>query len=71
MGVFGDTAPPPGAALAAVLPLARHLAGSFLNRYGTPVPHYLAALASPALLDHASLSGRGVAEQPTGRAHLR
>lgn len=35
------------------------------------MPHYLAALSSPALLDHASLTGRGVAEQPTGRAmHL-
>jgi tetratricopeptide (TPR) repeat protein len=49
------------------LPLALHLAGSFLARYRpvvTPVA-YLAQLRSPALLDHPSLQGRGAESSPT------
>ncbi|KPV48306.1 hypothetical protein SE17_38775, partial [Kouleothrix aurantiaca] len=49
------------------LPLALHLAGSFLQRYRTPVQKYLEALRSPTLLEHASLTGRGVQERPSGR----
>ncbi|GAB4212765.1 MAG: hypothetical protein OHK0022_49040 [Roseiflexaceae bacterium] len=50
------------------LPLALHLAGSFLARYRTITPAgYLAKLRSPALLDHPSLQGRGVATMPTER----
>ena len=50
------------------LPLALHLAGSFLRRYGTAVPPaaYLAQLSQPNLLAHASLMGRGVTDNPTG-----
>jgi tetratricopeptide (TPR) repeat protein len=49
------------------LPLALHLAGSFLARYGaviTPAA-YLAQLRSPALLEHPSLQGRGAENSPT------
>jgi tetratricopeptide (TPR) repeat protein len=52
------------------LPLALHLAGSFLARYRavvTPVA-YLAELRAPALLDHPSLQGRGTEASPTGHA---
>jgi hypothetical protein len=50
------------------LPLALHLAGSFLARYRTVVTPdaYLAQLRSPALLDHPSLQGRGAESSPTG-----
>jgi tetratricopeptide (TPR) repeat protein len=49
------------------LPLALHLAGSFLARYRTVVTpaEYLAQLRSPALLDHPSLQGRGAERSPT------
>jgi tetratricopeptide (TPR) repeat protein len=50
------------------LPLALHLAGSFLARYRTVVTpaDYLVQLRSPALLDHPSLQGRGAESSPTG-----
>jgi tetratricopeptide (TPR) repeat protein len=50
------------------LPLALHLAGSFLARYHTVVTpaDYLVQLRSPALLDHPSLQGRGAESSPTG-----
>lgn len=49
------------------LPLALHLAGSFLARYCTVVTPaaYLAQLRSPALLEHPSLQGRGAENSPT------
>ena len=49
------------------LPLALHLAGSFLGRYGESVTPagYLAQLADEDLLEHASLIGRGVEDNPT------
>jgi tetratricopeptide (TPR) repeat protein len=49
------------------LPLALHLAGSFLARYRTVVTpaEYLAQLRAPALLDHPSLQGRGAESSPT------
>jgi hypothetical protein len=49
------------------LPLALHLAGSFLRRYGAAVPPaaYLAQLSQPNLLAHASMMGRGVTDNPT------
>lgn len=49
------------------LPLALHLAGSYLDRYGTPVDDYLKALGSPELLDHPSMIGRGMKDRPTDR----
>ncbi|MCI0398381.1 MAG: FxSxx-COOH system tetratricopeptide repeat protein [Chloroflexi bacterium] len=53
------------------LPLALHLAGSFLAyyRYEVCPAAYLAqlqALRGPALLDHPSLQGQGTAVKPTG-----
>jgi tetratricopeptide (TPR) repeat protein len=50
------------------LPLALHLAGSFLARYRSVVTPatYLAQLRSPALLDHPSLKGHGAESSPTG-----
>jgi tetratricopeptide (TPR) repeat protein len=50
------------------LPLALHLAGSFLARYRSAVTPaaYLAQLRSPALLDHPSLQGHGAGSSPTG-----
>ena len=49
------------------LPLALHLAGSFLQRYWTIGPErYLQQLAQIGLLQHPSLQGRGVSELPTG-----
>lgn len=49
------------------LPLALHLAGSFLARYRRTVSpaDYLAQLKDPALLDHPSLIGRGADYSPT------
>src|SRR5262249_31620353 len=54
------------------LPLALHLAGSFLatyrrTRFGTPAG-YLAELRKVAPLTHASLRGEGMAVSPTGHA---
>ncbi|HEU4327597.1 MAG TPA: tetratricopeptide repeat-containing protein [Roseiflexaceae bacterium] len=50
------------------LPLALHLAGSFLARYHTVTSaSYLAKLRRPDLLDHPSLKGRGVETMPTER----
>jgi tetratricopeptide (TPR) repeat protein len=57
------------------LPLALHLAGSFLKRYvrsplGKPGA-YLAALRRKGLLDHPSLQGKDVTISPTGHtAHV-
>jgi tetratricopeptide (TPR) repeat protein len=48
------------------LPLALHLAGSYLARYRLPVADYLARLASVPL-QHPSLTGRGVEDMPTPR----
>jgi tetratricopeptide (TPR) repeat protein len=50
------------------LPLALHLAGSFLARYrGIVTPAaYLAQLRDRALLGHPSLQGRGATRSPTG-----
>jgi tetratricopeptide (TPR) repeat protein len=50
------------------LPLALHLAGSFLNRYQhTMTPGaYLKQLRDKSLLDHASLQGRGTTFSLTG-----
>jgi len=55
------------------LPLALHLAGSYLERYqhsanGQPVT-YLAALRRPDLLDHPSLHGLKDSVSPTGHEH--
>ncbi len=57
------------------LPLALHLAGSFLKTYrsspyGEPLT-YLDSLRQPNLLDHPSLQGRGAGALPTGHsAHV-
>ncbi len=49
------------------LPLALHLAGSFLSRYQQISPaNYLNQLQSTHLLDHPSLVGRGLTYSPTG-----
>lgn len=49
------------------LPLALHLAGSFLNRYQQVTPQiYLTQLRDRGLLSHPSLEGRGVTHSPTG-----
>jgi tetratricopeptide (TPR) repeat protein len=50
------------------LPLALHLAGSYLARYRHAVTpeDYLAQLQDKALLDHPSLQGRGATFRPTG-----
>ncbi|MCO5206948.1 MAG: tetratricopeptide repeat protein [Anaerolineae bacterium] len=48
------------------LPLALHLAGSFLHRYRSITPdQYLAQIRHSGLLDHPSLRGRGAAQSPT------
>ena len=49
------------------LPLALHLAGSYLRRYPVAVAGYLVKLRSPELLAHASLIGRGLTGMPTER----
>ena len=50
------------------LPLALHLAGSFLKRYrhAVTLPGYLAQLRNPALLDHPSMQGAWEGLSPTG-----
>ena len=49
------------------LPLALHLAGSFLNRYRQITPEtYLSQLQNNTLLTHPSLRGRGLTFSPTG-----
>ena len=49
------------------LPLALHLAGSFLHRYTHISPHtYLHQLRQTALLQHPSLQGHGIHYSPTG-----
>ena len=49
------------------LPLALHLAGSFLARYPQVIPEsYLAQLRAQGPLEHRSLTGRGAAYSPTG-----
>ena len=49
------------------LPLALHLAGSFLRRYRQITAiQYLNQLRDKTLLEHPSLQGRGVAISPTG-----
>lgn len=49
------------------LPLALHLAGSFLKRYDQVVapPTYLAQLRNKRLLEHPSMQGRGAELSPT------
>jgi tetratricopeptide (TPR) repeat protein len=49
------------------LPLALHLAGSFLRRYKSVTPAtYLAQLRDRSLTEHPSLTGRGATSSPTG-----
>jgi tetratricopeptide (TPR) repeat protein len=63
--------PEAGAIAAALgdLPLALHLAGSFLARYGRVTPAaYLAELQAANPLTHPALEGRGAAYSPTGHA---
>jgi hypothetical protein len=48
------------------LPLALHLSGSFLARYGESIAEYLDQLASVSLV-HPALQGRGARDQPTDR----
>ncbi len=49
------------------LPLALHLAGSFLHRYQQISPStYISQFREQALLQHPSLHGRGVRYSPTG-----
>ncbi len=48
------------------LPLALHLAGSFLKRYEVAPDDYLRQLLDRNLLDHPSLRGRGLKMSPTG-----
>jgi len=49
------------------LPLALHLAGSFLGRYQRITPqHYLDQLNQRGILQHPSLLGRGSTHSPTG-----
>ena len=49
------------------LPLALHLAGSFLGRYRQISPaQYLQQLRDQGLLHHPSLQGRGIDHSPTG-----
>ena len=49
------------------LPLALHLAGSFLRRYQQISPAaYLAQVRSAGLLQHPSLQGHGASHSPTG-----
>lgn len=54
------------------LPLALHLAGSFLKSYRSSshgeLRIYLESLRKPNLLDHPSLQGRGAGALPTGHA---
>lgn len=51
------------------LPLALHLAGSFLSRYQRISPTaYLAQLQDENLLQHPSLQGYGLTHSPTGHA---
>jgi len=50
------------------LPLALHVAGSYLRMYqSVAASTFLAELRSPQLLDHPALQGRGSSLQPTGR----
>jgi class 3 adenylate cyclase/tetratricopeptide (TPR) repeat protein len=52
------------------VPLALHLAGSFLRRYERlPIPEYVQQLRDQALLAHPSLQGRGMVHSPTNHAH--
>jgi hypothetical protein len=55
------------------LPLALHLAGSYLRAYRAAVSlsDYLAELAQPALLQHASLLGRGLEDSPSPTRHVQ
>ena len=49
------------------LPLALHLAGSFLNRYRQiTAANYLSQLAQMGMIQHPSLEGRGIDHSPTG-----
>ena len=49
------------------LPLALHLAGGFLNRYQqVSVGEYLFQLRNKGLMQHPSLTGRGISHSPTG-----
>ncbi|HEU4326930.1 MAG TPA: tetratricopeptide repeat protein [Roseiflexaceae bacterium] len=49
------------------LPLALHLAGSYLARYRIPVDQYLDKLDKVRFIPHPSLQGRGVGDWPTDR----
>jgi hypothetical protein len=50
------------------LPLALHVAGSYLKAYRTITPAaFLAELRSPQLLEHPAMQGRGSSLKPTGR----
>lgn len=52
------------------VPLALHLAGSFLHRYERlTIPEYARQLRDQALLTHPSLQGRGTALSPTNHEH--
>lgn len=53
------------------LPLALHLAGSFLARYrnSTPPSSYLSQLSRPDLLQHPSLQGRGQRRESSPTLH--
>jgi tetratricopeptide (TPR) repeat protein/transcriptional regulator with XRE-family HTH domain len=55
------------------LPLALHLAGSFLRRYGAEVSagEYLARLREPGSLEHASLLGRGLGHERSPTGHVQ
>src|SRR5262249_49667152 len=55
------------------LPLALHLAGSYLRAYRADLTldGYLAELTQPALLRHASLIGAGVDDSPSPTQHVQ
>jgi tetratricopeptide (TPR) repeat protein/transcriptional regulator with XRE-family HTH domain len=55
------------------LPLALHLAGSFMRRYSAEIEprDYLAELREPGMLEHASLLGRGLTRELSPTRHIQ
>lgn len=53
------------------LPLALHLAGSFLSRYrvSVPIQEYLQQISNSSLLNHASMKGRGLTTTDSPTLH--
>jgi tetratricopeptide (TPR) repeat protein len=55
------------------LPLALHLAGSYLRTYSveTSLEEYLIELSQPAIVHHASLLGKGLEDSPSPTRHVQ